>query len=135
MPSQNPIAARALAIRGIGTFVIAAIVNLILGWIALSQNLVASTEFFQYPRIIVWTLLGTVGATLVYGMLTRRSATPDQTFVRIAVAVLLLSFLPNIGLLFAVDDVTTSEVIGLMALHVPPAIVAVLALPDTPLGR
>ncbi|MBP1923536.1 cytochrome bd-type quinol oxidase subunit 2 [Halorubrum alkaliphilum] len=135
MPSQNPTAARALATRGIGTFVIAVIVNLILGWITLSQNLVASTEFFQYPPIIVWTLLGTVGATLVYGALTRRSATPDQTFVRIAVAVLLLSFLPNIGLLFAVDDVTTSEAIGLMALHVPPAIVAVLALPNTPLGR
>jgi len=135
MPSQNPIATRTLSTRGIGTFVIAVIVNLILGWIALSQNLVASTEFFQYPPIIVWTLLGTVGATLVYGTLTRRSVTPDQTFVRIAIAVLLLSFLPDIGLLFVVDNVTTSEAIGLMVLHVPPAIVAVLALPDSPLGR
>jgi hypothetical protein len=93
---------------------------------------------FQYPPIVVWTLLGTVGATGVYGVygvLTRRSATPDRTFVLLVIGILVLSFVPNIGLLFAVEGVTTSEVIGLMALHVPPAIVAVLALPDTPFAQ
>lgn len=133
--TQEPIDSRTLAARGAGAAAIAVTVNLVLGWIALRQALVASTEFFQYPAIALWTALGIAGATVVYGVLTRRSRTPDTTFVRIAVAVLLLSFLPNIGLAVAVEDVTTSEVIGLMALHVPPAIVAVLALPDTPLGR
>lgn len=90
---------------------------------------------FQYPPIVVWTLLGTVGAIGVYGVLTRRSATPDRTFVLLVIGILVLSFVPNIGLLFAVEGVTTSEVIGLMALHVPPAIVAVLALPDTPFAQ
>lgn len=114
---------------------IALAVNLALGWIALSQGLVASTEFFRYPGIVVWTVLGIVGATAVYGVLTRRSPTPDETFVRVAVGALLLSFVPNVGLAFAVEAITTSEVIGLMALHVPPAVVAVLALPDEPLAR
>lgn len=114
---------------------IALAVNLALGWIALSQELVASTEFFRYPAIVVWTLLGTVGATVVYGALTRRSATPDRTFVRVAAVVLVLSFVPDVGLALTADSVTTSEAIGLMVLHVPPAVVAVLALPDTPLGR
>lgn len=134
-PSRTPIPVRTLAARGAGALVIALVVNLALGWIALSQGLVASAEFFRYPGIVVWTVLGIAGATLVYGVLTRRSSTPDETFVRVAVAALLLSFLPNIGLAFGLESVTTSEVIGLMALHVPPAIVAVLALPDEPLAR
>lgn len=133
--SQNSIAVRTLAARGAGTFLIGAAVNLALGWIALTLDLVASTEFFRYPPIVVWTLLGTVGATVVYGALTRRSATPDRTFVRVAVAALVLSFLPDVGLLLAVEGVTASEAVALMALHVPPAIVAMVALPDTPFGR
>lgn len=126
---------RTLATHGAGALAIALVVNLTLGWIALSQNLVASTEFFHYPGIVVWTLLGMAGATVVYGVLRRRSATPDRTFVRIAIIVLVLSFVPNVGLAVFSNSVTTSEAIGLMALHVPPAVVAVLALPETPLGR
>jgi hypothetical protein len=126
---------RTVATRGGGALAIALAVNLALGWIVLTQDLVASTEFFRYPAIVVWTSLGMAGATVVYGRLTRRSATPDQTFVRVAGVVLLLSFVPDIGLAVVADSVTTSEALGLMVLHVPPAIVAVLALPETPLGR
>ncbi len=132
---RRPDPTRTLVTRGAGALAIALIVNLALGWIALSQDLVASTEFFRYPAIVVWTLLGMGGATVVYGVLTRRSATPARTFVRVAAVVLVLSFVPDIGLGLAAGSVTTSEAIGLMALHVPPAIVAVLALPETPLGR
>lgn len=122
-----------LATQGTGALAIALVVNLTLGWVALSQGLVASTEFFRYPAIVVWTLLGMGGATLVYGVLTRRAATPDRTFARVAAVVLLLSFAPDIGLALTADSVTTSEAVGLMALHVPPAIVSVLALPETTL--
>ncbi|WP_297886401.1 DUF6069 family protein [uncultured Halorubrum sp.] len=135
MTSRDSIAARTLAVRGGGTFLIGAAVNLALVWIALTLDLVASTEFVQYRPVVVFTLLGTVGATVVYGALTRLSATPDRTFVRVAVAALVLSFLPDVGLLLAVEGVTTSEAIALMALHVPPAVTAMIALPDTPLGR
>jgi hypothetical protein len=128
---QSPIDSRTLAGRGAGALAIALAVNFALGWVALSQDLVESTEFFEYPAIAVWTLLGIGGATVVYGLLTRRSRTPDRTFVRVAAAVLVLSFAPDIGLAVFSESVTTSEAIGLMALHVPPAIVAVLALPET----
>lgn len=113
---------------------IALTVNLALGWIARSQNLVGSTEFFRYPAIVVWTVLGMGGAAVVHGVLTRRSATADRTFVRIAAVVLVLSFIPDIGLALGATGVTPSEAIGLMSLHVPPAIVAVVALPETPLA-
>ncbi len=131
----RPADTRTVVTRGAGALAIALLVNLVLGWLALSQNLVGSTEFFEYPPIVVWTLIGMVGATVVYGLLTRRSATADRTFVRVAVIALVLSFIPDIGLALFVDSVTMSEAIGLMVLHVPPAVVAVLALPETPLGR
>jgi hypothetical protein len=128
---RRPIDIQTLAGRGAGALAIALVVNLALGWVALSQDLVESTEFFQYPAIVVWTLLGMGGATIVYGVLTRRFARPDQTFLRVAAAVLVLSFVPDIGLALTAESVTTSEALGLMVLHVPPAIVAVLALPET----
>ena len=124
-----------LPIRAAGARGIALVVNLALSWITLRLGLVASTEFFRYPAVAVWTIIGMGGATLVYGALTQRSATPDRTFVRIAAVVLVLSFAPDIGLALTVDAVTASEAIGLMMLHVPPAVVSVLALPTTPLGR
>lgn len=132
---RSSIGTRTLVAQGAGAVAIALIVNLAFGWIALTGNLVESTEFFQYPAIVVWTLLGIGGATVVYGILTRRSATPDHTFVRIAAAVLVLSFAPDVGLALFVENVTMSEAIGLMILHVPPAVVAVLVLPETPLAR
>lgn len=128
---QRPVGVRTLAGRGTGAFAIALGVNLVLGWVGLSQDLVGSTEFFQYPAITLWTLLGMAGATVVYGVLTRRSASPDRTFLGVAVVALVLSFAPDIGLALTADSVTASEAVGLMALHVPPAIVAVLALPET----
>lgn len=132
---RRPPTARTLATRGAGMLAIALAVNLALGWLTLSQGFVASTEFFRYPAIVVWTLLGTIGATAVYWVLTRRSATPGQAFVRVAAVALVLSFVPDVGLALNADGVTASEAIGLMVLHVPPAVVAVLSLPDTPLGR
>jgi hypothetical protein len=129
--SRRPIDIRTLAGRGAGAFAIALAVNLALGWVGISQGLVESEEFFQYPAIVVWTLLGMGGATVVYGALTRRFATPDRIFLRVAAAVLVLSFVPDIGLALTAESVTTSEALGLMILHVPPAIVAVLALPET----
>lgn len=130
----RPAGTRVLVGRGAGMLAIALAVNFLLGWIALSQNLVATTEFFRYPAIAVWTLLGTGGATAAYGALSRRSVAPDRTFRRVAAVVLVLSFAPDIGLALTASSVSTSEAIGLMALHVPPAIVAVLAPPETTLS-
>jgi hypothetical protein len=126
---------RTLATRASGALAIALTVNLAIGWIALSQDLVGSTAFFRYPAIVVWTALGMSGAAVVHGALTRRSAAGDRTFVRIAAVVLVLSFVPDIGLALGANGVTASEAIGLMSLHIPPAVVAVVTLPETPLAR
>lgn len=108
MSAPNPIATRELATRGLGASVVALAVNFALGWVALSRDLVGSTEFFQYPAIAVWTLLGMGGATIVYRVLTRRSATPDRTFVRVAVVVLLLHGPTKLNTTFAIVSVRAS---------------------------
>lgn len=50
---QRSVDVRTLATQGTGALAIALVVNLTLGWVALSQGLVASTEFFRYPAIVV----------------------------------------------------------------------------------
>ncbi|WP_227355932.1 DUF6069 family protein [Haladaptatus salinisoli] len=46
--------------------------------------------------VINTTVAGVLGATVVYGLLTRISKYPDRGFLRIALVVLLLSFIPLI---------------------------------------
>lgn len=114
--------------RGGIALVVALSVNLALGWLFLSADVPGSTEFFQYGPIALWTTLGVLGATAVYYLLTKRSDTPNRSFTLIAVAVLVLSFLPDVGLALFVDEVTTSEAVSLMVLHVPPAFISVAVL-------
>ena len=114
--------------RGGIALVLALSVNLALGWLFLSAEIPGSTEFFQYGPIALWTTLGVVGATAVYSFLTKRSGTPNRGFALIAVVVLVLSFLPDLGLALFVDDVTNSEAVSLMVLHVPPAFICVAIL-------
>jgi len=117
-----------LAKRGGIALVLALSVNLALGWLFLSADVPGSTEFFQYGPIALWTTLGVIGATAVYYFLTKRSETPNRSFTLIAVAVLVLSFLPDLGLALFVDDVTNSEAVSLMVLHVPPAFICIAVL-------
>lgn len=129
--SQRRVDASALLRRGAIALALALAANLALAWVALTVAFVDSQEFFQYGAIVLWTTLGIAGATAVYGVVARQSATPARTFLQVAAIALVVSFLPDIGLAVTADAVTTSEAIGLMILHVPPAVVAVLALPET----
>ena len=61
---------------------------------------------------------GVVGATLVYALLLRRSRAPRRTFVRVAAAVLVLSFLPDLALLALDPAATVGGVVVLMLMHV-----------------
>ncbi len=73
----------------------------------------------------LWTTIGVVGATVVYGVVTRRSNKPERTFVRLVVVVLLLSFIPDVALLVFDDDATVGAVTALAILHIPPAVVCI----------
>lgn len=117
-----------LAKRGGVAFVLALLVNVVLVWLFLELDVVASTEYVEYGGVIVFTALGVIGAIVVYYLLTRWAATPNRTFTVIALAVLVLSFIPDVALIVFDDAVTASEGIGLMVLHVPPAFICIAAL-------
>jgi len=109
-------------------------VNVAVLWTVITLDLTASTAAFDYPSAVVLTAVGVVGATAVYWLLARRSATPDETFVRVAVVVLLLSFLPNVAL-YASGGATLGEVVTLMSLHLPPAAACIASLTGRLSGR
>lgn len=49
----------------------------------------------SYLRSALFTLVPTIGATLVFAQLARRTPNPVPAFVQIALGVLLLSFIPD----------------------------------------
>lgn len=123
---------RGIGIRAALAIGCALLANVILGWLA--------TLIFDIPEAfpplagpapaIFFTLVGMVGAVAVYALLRRVSAAPDRTFRRVALVVLLLSFIPDLMLLTegaaeAVPGVTLAGVVTLMVMHVVAAVSAV----------
>ncbi|MFP4437091.1 MAG: DUF6069 family protein [Chloroflexaceae bacterium] len=85
---------------------------------------------FQIPRIAVFTLVGVVGATLIFAALVRFTRQPIRLFWIISVIFLLISFIPNIAMFFTniVPGETPAGIISLMLMHVITAAAAVVVL-------
>jgi hypothetical protein len=122
-----------LARRGLLAVALSIVANALVLTLVLASGVVTPFAPLSYPPVLFLSTVGAIGATLVYGYLTMRSATPDQTFLRVTVAVLLLSFLPDIGLLFGDPQATIPGVVVLMVMHVVVASVCVGTL--TRIGR
>lgn len=122
-----------VAIRGAQAIVIAAIANTFLLSAVLLAGVVDPFEPLEYTSVIVLTALGVLGATLVYWLLVQWKPNPDQYFVWIAVVVLLVSFIPVIGLLLRDPAATIRGVAVLIAMHSVAAAVSIGLL--TELGR
>jgi hypothetical protein len=79
------------------------------------------------PSVASTTIVGMIGATVVFGWLARVRPDPRAAFVRIAAAALVLSWVPD--LLIWVTGIfpatTASGIVSLMALHVVAAACAV----------
>lgn len=114
--------------RGGVALVLSLLINYVLLTMILQFELVASYDHLAYPPVTIWTVVGVVGATVVYALLSRRSVTPEQTFVRIAIVVLLLSFIPDGALLLFDEEVTVGVAVALAGLHIPPAAVCIVVL-------
>ena len=80
----------------------------------------------QSPSVVFFTVIGVLGAVIAFAIVGRRSRTPVRTYQIVAGVVLLLSFLPDIGLLLAgAPGATLPGVLVLMLMHVVAAVVAV----------
>ncbi len=124
---------RTVALRGVGALVVAVLANGILLTVVLQTNAVQRFQPLNYTSVIVLTSVGLLGATVVYWLLVQWKRDPDRYFAWIAIIVLVVSFIPDVGLLYVDPQATIAGVVVLMAMHAIAAGVAIGVL--TELGR
>ncbi len=114
------------------TIVVAVVGNLIVGFLA-QALLDIPAEFLPLGtvRYTIFTVLGVVGGIIVYVVLTKRAQNPIRTYQRIAWVVLVLSMLPDIGMLTSdfIPGATPAGVITLMVMHLVAGLAAIYVLP------
>ena len=128
-PLQNRQELGDVARRGLYTVGLSVAANAVVLAVATELLGVAPNfESLDWPPVIFLTVVGAVGATVVYAGLTRVVARPDRTFTLLAGVVLLVSFLPD--LLWLPDDpgATTAGIVVLMLMHVVVAAICVAVL-------
>ena len=126
----SPVDVGELARRGAVALVLAAVVNVGLVYAAEFAMIAPLLEPLSVGPVLVVTTLGVVGATVVYGLLSRSRDSPDRLFVGIATVVLLLSLLPDVFYAPTLPDATTAGVVVLSVMHVTTAVVCVTVLTD-----
>ena len=135
--TRSRIDGRTIATRG----GLATVVSLVGNWlflaIVLGADLVEPFDPVSVGPVTLLTVLGAVGATVVYWLLDRRSDDPDRLFIIVAAVVLILSFVPDLALLELDPEATISGVIALMIMHVIVAVGCVGLLTDrySPIDR
>ena len=82
------------------------------------------------PGVASLTIVGMIGATLVFAWVARAQVDPRRTFVWIAAAGLILSWLPDLAIWATAvfPGTTTRGILSLMALHVVAASFALAIL-------
>ena len=112
---------------GVLSIVAATALNVLIGYAA-ATFLEISRMFWPlngYGTIVAFTVIGVAGATVVYALVTRYSRNPMRLFLRVAVAALALSFVPDILLLVFAPGATLISVGVLMLMHVAAFLVSV----------
>jgi hypothetical protein len=119
-----------VARRGGAALAVAVVVNLVLTFLAETAAIAPELAHLSYGRIALFTAAGVVGATLVYGALTRTVEDPDRTFTIIAVVVAVLSVVPTALVIPTQPGATTLGTATLAFMHAPPAAASILFLTD-----
>lgn len=117
-----------LPVRGGVGVVVAVLVNVMLLVAVGTVGVAPGFRPLTLPPVVFLSTVGAVGAAGAYWLLQGRIADPDRTFVRVAAVVLVLSFLPDVGLLVADPAATVAGVLVLMVMHVVVAAASVGAL-------
>jgi hypothetical protein len=107
---------------------VAVVINAAL--VAVSQALNVAPGFLalSYPPMAFLSAAGAAGATVVYALIARRRDDPDELFVRVALAVLVVSFVPDVALLFLDDAGTVPGVAVLIVMHIVVALASIRLL-------
>jgi len=119
---------RRLLVAGVGLVLLATVANLVVA-MALRNGLGVPAAFqpLSAPAVASLTIVGMIGATLVFAWVARTQPDPRRTFVLIATAGLIVSWLPDLAIWATAvfPGTTTTGILSLMALHVVAAGLAV----------
>jgi len=127
--SQQSSLSPGLSVRAGVAAVASVLANVALVLAADAFGIAPDLRALTVPPVVFLSVLGVVGAAAVYALLRRQSSEPARTFRRVAVVVLALSLLPDLGLL-VVDPAATPLGVGvLMTMHVVVAGISVRLLP------
>jgi predicted acyltransferase len=123
--------ARRLFMVGGGLVLLATTANVLLatalrGWLAVPS----SFEPLGIPTVASFTIIGMIGAILVFAWTARTQADPGRRFTSIAAAGLVISWLPDLFIWAtrAFPGTSTAGVLSLITLHLVAASCAVLML-------
>jgi MFS family permease len=100
------------------------IVNVMLATLAVSLLSVPPSMQLQLPVYSVFTIVGVLGAVLVFALINRLSRRPIQLYRIIATIVLLISFVPDF-LLLSAPGAHVSDVAVLIVMHIATFLVTV----------
>ncbi len=138
MPTKGVILSRdELARRGGLAIALAGVTNLLVYYLADALLSIPPTfEPMQPARVVVLTVLGGLGAVGAYVLLQNKADDPPRTFVNVAMAALVVSFIPDILLLVTDRPGTTiAGVVTLMIMHILAAVILVAGLTWGNLGQ
>jgi len=119
-----------LARRGGIALGLAVLVNVAIVFAADAAGIAPILDPLSTGPVVLFTALGVVGATIVYGVLARFRAEPDRLFALVAAVVLVLSLIPDATYAPTLPGATTLGVTVLAVMHVTAALVAVAVLTD-----
>ncbi|MFD1645498.1 DUF6069 family protein [Haloarchaeobius litoreus] len=127
---REPVASYGLPARTAVALVAALLGNLAILNLAISAALAPDLMALDYPPVAILTTVGVLGAAVVYWLLSTRVESPTQTFTGLAWGVLVLSFVPDIGILL-VDETATAAGVGALAfMHLTAAVACIAFIPS-----
>jgi uncharacterized membrane protein len=116
--------------RGALAAVLGVAANVVLVALANAAGVDPDLRALTFPPVVFFSAVGALGATVVYAVLVRRVDEPARRFRQIAIGVLVVSFVPDIGLLVADETATPTGVAVLILMHVTVAAACLWLLPQ-----
>lgn len=127
--SVEGVASKPFRVRVAVAAVAASVANLLVLAVALLLEFAPGFRPLAVAPIVFLTVLGVVGAGVVYAFLDQRTDAGNDLFRTVAIGVLVVSFVPDLALL-AFDPAAT--VLGVLALAVMHVVVAAICLAIIP---
>ncbi|WP_227130752.1 DUF6069 family protein [Halorubellus salinus] len=131
--SVEGVATKPFRVRVAVAAVAASVANLLVLAVALLLELAPGFRPLAPAPIVFLTVLGVVGADAVYAFLDQRTDAGHDLFRTVALAVLVVSFVPDFALLALDPAATTLGVLALVVMHVVVAAICLAFVPgDAP---